>query len=553
MKKAARSYRLLRANTWQSESNSTMSNPSFWTAAVIITVLVTGGATAQGPTLREKHAIVEGTVTVLGTDAAIGDVVVSFTSVNGSSQQVTTDGMGRFIAEDITPGSYTVSAVKPGFIRLQQGDGLTRLTLRPDQHITGVGLHLVPTAVIAGCVRDENQNYVSGFRVQAMRYTYVNGQRSLVTVATSQTDDHGDYRLAGLPPGEYLVRTSALITSADYQPTFYPGSGDRGGATPIPAIAGADLGGLNITLSRANPHTIKVQLPPLIGAKSGQFVDLSIIPDDGVGFPIRMQSSGSNSYSAKLGRGKYVLNAAVRYGSISSSNNRGLYGSIPIVIADDDLDIGIMPLESSVDLTGTFFVPKGLPIDVGKAQVSLVPMDERFSNAVLTSTVAPDGAFQISDVPYGRYRIAVSGLPPTVYLEMVSYNTRVAADHIIVVGEDPPGTLGLQPNGPAGDVQGIVQNSRGASLSNAQVALVPPLALRSNPDFYRTAFTDQEGFFIIRGVVPGEYRVLAWEEIEHGAYQNDEFVRRYENGAVAISVQRGATNTLTLQAFPRGK
>lgn len=43
--------------------------------------------------------------------------------------------------------------------------------------------------------------------------------------------------------------------------------------------------------------------------------------------------------------------------------------------------------------------------------------------------------------------------------------------------------------------------------------------------------TDQYGRFLLRGIPPGEYKLLAWEELEPRAYLDENFLRPIEEKA----------------------
>jgi hypothetical protein len=55
--------------------------------------------------------------------------------------------------------------------------------------------------------------------------------------------------------------------------------------------------------------------------------------------------------------------------------------------------------------------------------------------------------------------------------------------------------------------------------------------------------------FSIRGVSPGEYSALAWEDIEPGAAENRAFVERYEQRALKVHVGRGDAKSVSLRAI----
>jgi protocatechuate 3,4-dioxygenase beta subunit len=86
-------------------------------------------------------------------------------------------------------------------------------------------------------------------------------------------------------------------------------------------------------------------------------------------------------------------------------------------------------------------------------------------------------------------------------------------------------------------VTGIVRGADGSPMPGAVVALAPSLRRYSR---YRETTTDQNGEYAIAGVAPGEYRIYAWDEIETGAYQNAEWLKRYElKGRTIVAKQEG--------------
>jgi hypothetical protein len=80
------------------------------------------------------------------------------------------------------------------------------------------------------------------------------------------------------------------------------------------------------------------------------------------------------------------------------------------------------------------------------------------------------------------------------------------------------------------------------------VVLVPAPERRANPAAFKAVTADQLGNFIIRSVLPGDYRLLAWEDIEPGIYMDPEFLRGFETRGEAIRVQRGSQNAVSVRA-----
>jgi hypothetical protein len=56
----------------------------------------------------------------------------------------------------------------------------------------------------------------------------------------------------------------------------------------------------------------------------------------------------------------------------------------------------------------------------------------------------------------------------------------------------------------------------------------------------------REGHFLIRGVAPGVYTALAWESVLPGAYQNSDFLEKYQSRGKAVNVQAGTRSEVQL-------
>jgi hypothetical protein len=77
------------------------------------------------------------------------------------------------------------------------------------------------------------------------------------------------------------------------------------------------------------------------------------------------------------------------------------------------------------------------------------------------------------------------------------------------------------------------------------VVLVPQEKERRDREaFYQTATTDQAGRFTFKSLVPGEYRVYAWEEAEYGAWMDPDFMKPLESRGEAVGVQEGGRHAI---------
>jgi hypothetical protein len=93
----------------------------------------------------------------------------------------------------------------------------------------------------------------------------VNGVPTLQTMNLKSSDDHGEFRIYRLPPGEYFlaatpqrIPTSLANSNAKEVPalTLYPGVLDSATAVPIMLRAGDDVTGINIPMKTSTTVTV---------------------------------------------------------------------------------------------------------------------------------------------------------------------------------------------------------------------------------------------------------------------------------------------------------
>jgi hypothetical protein len=85
------------------------------------------------------------------------------------------------------------------------------------------------------------------------------------------------------------------------------------------------------------------------------------------------------------------------------------------------------------------------------------------------------------------------------------------------------------------------------SRGDALLCNLPPPTHRENLNLYETATTGQDGNFTIRGVAPGDYGILAWEDIEPNAWLNADFLKPLESQAQRVTVIGTSSIDLSLR------
>src|SRR5262249_27161746 len=86
----------------------------------------------------------------------------------------------------------------------------------------------------------------------------------------------------------------------------------------------------------------------------------------------------------------------------------------------------------------------------------------------------------------------------------------------------------------------------GKAFAGAIVVAVPSSGRIERPDAYQADRTDGKGHFLLRGMNPGEFLVLAFEEMQED-YNTSEVVRKYERKGERVSLEEGLKKSVVLK------
>jgi protocatechuate 3,4-dioxygenase beta subunit len=238
--------------------------------------LIAAFSLLQSPTVEAGR--ISGRVTLSGTGAPVSSARITVfpsrpSGPFGPPPQAITGPDGRFTFDQIAPGTYRVDAQKAGFAPLDDAVRPT-VTVTAGQS-TDVNLQLQRGAAITGKVLDPSGEPLTDARVMVLRRTpvpagVVRGLPAMPRLipasgSGAQTNDLGEFRVAGLAPGEYFVavspRSVAMFGPAGSSPvrdqkaarttlptTYYPGTTDQAAAQPIAVAAGAEVGNIFLTM-----------------------------------------------------------------------------------------------------------------------------------------------------------------------------------------------------------------------------------------------------------------------------------------------------------------
>ena len=123
-------------------------------------------------------------------------------------------------------------------------------------------------------------------------------------------------------------------------------------------------------------------------------------------------------------------------------------------------------------------------------------------------------------------------------------------DETIEVIGGPEGALDILLSANAGRIDGTATNRDGEVLAGTRVVLIPDSPSRDQTRLYKTASINQYGKFTIRGITPGDYTLLAWENVDRFEYYNPDFVLRFESRGERVRVEEGILLNVNVQIIP---
>ena len=178
----------------------------------------------QAPQQMPKGtASISGTVTSVQGGRPMRRATVRIQSASSPMSRTTsTDERGNFEIKDLPAGEFTVRASKPGYLEAvygQKNPGSGRpgtpVSLKEAQHLEKLNLTIPKGAVITGTIVDDVGEPAFGVPVRALRWTWRNGEKTLVSAGNATTDDRGIYRIPTLSPGEYIVMATPRADSVN--------------------------------------------------------------------------------------------------------------------------------------------------------------------------------------------------------------------------------------------------------------------------------------------------------------------------------------------------
>jgi protocatechuate 3,4-dioxygenase beta subunit len=517
-----------------------------------------------------KTATIEGIVTSLPSTEPLksAHIELSRPGEYRALYRAISDGTGHFSIEAIEPGSYQVRVNKDGYSSPRRRCSAFAvhdedvITLVPGQNLSGVRFQLFAPGAITGHVLDPSGDPVAEAEVDAYMVTVFHGHRKLAKVGQSTTDDRGQFRLFHLEPGKYFLRLDddtqlrdQLEESTDapgrigFRPIFYPDTFDLDHSTSFLVHAGQEISGVDFTAH--STEVIRITGKVVNGLtnepiETGNLAALRLDP----GMPDDKQSIFSESQEGEfelsnLIPGRYLISSMTS----NPADRKAWRGFQEIDLRESGLALSIRVFPSR-DVSGRVEIQENDKIDFRKLQVELRPHSD-VNYGMVFARVNPDGTFLIADVGQDIYEVEVTGLPSSYYLKTAFWGTvELVGGRLKIRDASDSQPLILKLGKPAAKVQGQVQTVDGEVACSAQVVLVPEGEWATDEGRFVETGTDQNGNYSFKDIVPGDYRLLAWDQNSPIAYSERGSLEQYESQGAVIHLKPEDHLTVPLKLIP---
>ena len=511
-------------------------------------------------------AVIKGRVTAAETGRPLRRARVT---IQGDAlitpRSTSTNVRGEYELRELPAGRYQIRVQRSGYLPIGYGQRRSTEPAKPfdvadGQAFEKLDFALLRTAVISGRVVDETGEALSGVRVWTMRQEYYRGRRRLVPAGHhATTDDTGQYRVLGVPPGEYVLmgllreiwKAGPERHTFGYAQTYFPGTARAADAVRVKVAIGQEV-----------PNTDFALVPERAGTISGTATGPDGAPLTGASVSLSFELTGPNGGGMFMGitgatvaadgswRMPDVAPGEYRVSVSTAERNRSPARASRMVQVQGDVDGVTLVADYGGTITGEVVTDTGeaLPSSANQMRVaaeSLAP-DARpmaFGSSDLNGVVGSDGRFRVSGV-LGPSMVRVLSLPDGWALKSVERGDRDVVEAPIELRGGETADVRIVITNRFPEIIGRIVDDRGNPAEGTVLLFPSDSAKWFDTTALRMSRPDQSGVFRMETVRPGEYLAVALEALESWQINDPEFLEALRSRAARVTVGEGTVVAL---------
>jgi hypothetical protein len=470
-----------------------------------------------------------------------------------------TDAEGRYELTQLPAGRYQLTATRGGFVEVAYGQRRPFERGRPVELDEGAVLQnidfaLPPGGVVTGRVVDETGEAVAQAAVSLARRRYIDGEKRFVSVRGSSTDDRGEFRIFGVPPGDYVMIARLEMMgfgSRDrvrYVPTYYPGTPVASEAQHITVAPGQEVPGIIVALTRASTATVRGVVRTSGQASLGPFTVVIAREIGGA------RAEGEMATAIAAGDGAFAIAGLLpgTYFMEARSTSGSEFASREVIVGGSDVTGVTLMLSAGTSARGRIRFDTGDPPQgLRPSQVFLMPAFLDYQLGGMDTNGGPpvardDWTFELRGLR-GQGFIRAGTLSDwqmkRVRREGVDV-TDTPLDFATDVDE-----LEIELTQRVTTVSGAVLDDRGGVALDTTVIVFADDPEKWGPHsrFIENARPDQQGRFTIRDLPPGRYLAIAVGYLEPGEERDPDVLKEWRGRGTLFTLSEGETHALDLK------
>ena len=400
------------------------------------------------------------------TGAPVRRAQVRLSGTDVGARTATTDGDGRFEFGDLPDGRFSLSASKAGYVTAQYGQARPLepgkpIELAAKQALDKADLVLPRGSAITGRIVDEVGEPVAEAVVTALRQEWSGGRKRLVNAGRiAQTNDLGQFRMYGLPPGEYYVSASlrnmdgmmmdlmgaagpgapprAAAPASGYAASYYPGTASSAEAQKITVAPGQETQGIDFPLTQVR----LARVTGIVLNSEGKPVEGTMVTLGGrgaenmLGMSSTARTSREGAFSlSNVAPGDYTLQVIGMTMMTTGSGDAMMFtarigigggdaesASVPVSVGGEDVTNLVINTSKGATAAGKVTFEGQRP--PGDLRVTALAPDDGVMPMAggAGAAIAADGTFSLKGLTGPSRVLRLRGLPAGYTLKSVEYN-----------------------------------------------------------------------------------------------------------------------------------